>query len=375
MHYKFLYIDDEEEKRLKPLIKSIEDTSFDIEIMLEYPEKFEEQLKILSKDGYDGFIFDWRLDEVKRENKQRPEFRAGSLAQEIRTRASETHRFEKPIILLSGRAKLENSYNKDLTSQDLFDLIYVKEEIKNNHARIAEELTSLVNGYNVIIEIRKKAKKRNPIGQACSFLNISEKDAAILDDRLINFFERNRPAHEYAQFILRDLIENPGPLIDELYLAARLGIDIEKSKDWNRLKAILSKKIGYTGPFHEAWPRWWNAPLQTWWDTLENCLKPLNFLKSDERVAFLKKVTRLTKLTSAQPLQPSYSSKFWTICQVRKKPLDQIDAFIIESRASHPWQEKKYVSKIAVLEREHIANNLSIHPLDREKYKEFLKQD
>ena len=66
----------------------------------------------------------------------------------------------------------------------------------------------------------------------------------ILDVRLANHFKNVKyPTHEYALFILRELIERPGPLISEELLSARLGIDRDNSPDWIKLGNIAGVPV------------------------------------------------------------------------------------------------------------------------------------
>jgi len=373
MSIKFLYLDDEGESIIKHFILPFENPSFGVKITPQFPKPFEEQLKELLKGDYDGFIFDWRLDKTSNEENERRIFHAGSLVQELRTKAAESHQCEKPIVLWSTNERLMQSYNKDDTSHDLFDKKYVKEKIIENVEQIALELKSLVSGYKTLIQKRSKAK-----GKLSYLLNLEKELSVMLDVRLENIFDHEKkqikPAHEYAQFILRDLIETPGPLIDERYLAARLGIDIEKSKDWNKLKSKFLNRFQYTGPFYDGWIRWWSPLLENWWNSLDKNPGPLPLIDAQERVEFLKKVTKLYQLMAAKPILKDFGSRFWTVCASRKKPLDPIDGLMIESRDKYPWQERKYISIIAALEREHVKEELSIHILDRDKFKEYSKQ-
>ncbi len=372
MPIKYLYFDDEGREVIEPFIRAITSKSQDIEIISQFPKEFETQFEELKKSDADGFIFDWRLDKTASEEGDRRKYRAGSLVQDLRTYAAETHQCEKPIVMWSTVKRIKRSYSKDITSQDLFDKVYVKEEINDNPSQTALELKSLVFGYKQIIQKRKIAKRKmSPI------LNLSKEYVDILDERIEYFFEAGTsdslPAHQYALFILRELLEVPGPLIDELYLAARLGVDIENSGDWEKLKLKYLQEFAYTGPFHEGWLRWWSLLVEKWWDSFSDTPGPLPFLNAEERVAFLRKVTKLKKLTYAKPIEEKYSSKFWTICEIRKKPLDPSDGFMLESRKNFPWQERKYISKIAALNREHKNKELQIHTLDKGAYINLIK--
>jgi hypothetical protein len=273
-------------------------------------------------------------------------------------------------VLLSTFDKLRQSYNRDETSHDLFDRIYTKENVGEEAQRISAELCALVKGYRRIIDGRDS---HIPLHQ---LLGLPECYASVLDVRMKEIFPEDepKPTHKYALFILKELIDVPGPLIDELVLAARLGIDIEHSEDWERLKSEFLNSCAYQGPFSEAWPRWWSILLEQWWGTLEGAAEPLPFLNASARVEILKKNIRLEGLQAAEPIEQGYSSKFWTICQARKHPLDPMDGFMIQSREHHPWQERQYVSKIAALYREKFSEGLKIHVLEKENYLDYVEE-
>jgi uncharacterized protein YeaO (DUF488 family) len=368
MSIKFLYLDDEEKERVEPFAQALSSEDMGLEVMFENPKEYSNQIDELTKGNFDGLILDWRLDLIPVIDGESVRYRASTLTQEIRGIASEKHELEVPIVLLSTFDKLRQSYERDETSHDLFDKIYLKEKVGEQAQQISKELCALVKGYHRIIAARNKKFPFYKI------LDIEEEDAGILDIRIQDIFSGDEPAHKYAQFIFKELIDVPGPLIDEFILAARLGVDIEKSGDWENLKVTFLDSFSYKGPFGEVWPRWWSILLEKWWETLEGSSEPLPFLNAKERVEILRKNTKLESLLPAELIEKEYSSKFWTICQVRKRPLDPIDGFMLQSRGNFPWQERLYVSKIAALKREHIAEGLKIHPFDRESWNDYIEE-
>jgi hypothetical protein len=125
-------------------------------------------------------------------------------------------------------------------------------------------LISLASGYMVILDfvLRNKSIKMDLL------LNISQ---IYLDVRIQEYFKsKAHTVHELARFILRDLIGRPGLLIEEIRLAARLGIDVENSSDWAKLLNLL-EEYKYTGPFNQAWPRWWAYGIEKeWWPQISD---------------------------------------------------------------------------------------------------------
>jgi len=370
MSIKFKYLDDEKKERAEPFAQALSSKDLGLEVMFENPKKYSDQMDELTKSDFNGLILDWRLDLIPVIEGKSVGYRASILAQGVRSTASEKHILEIPIVLLTTFDRFQKSYEKDETSHDLFDKIYIKDDIGKQPQQISKELCALVKGYRRIIAARNK---RFPFYK---ILNLEEQYADILDIRMQEIFpaDNSKPAHKYAQIIIKELIDVPGPLIDELILAARLGVDIEKSGDWEKLKVTFLDAFSYKGPFGEVWPRWWSILLEKWWETLEGNSEPLPFLNAEKRVEILRNNTNLEALLPAKSIEKGYSSKFWTICQVRKKPLDPIDGFMLQSGENFPWQERLYLSKIAALYREHLAGGLKIHPFDRESLDDYIEE-
>jgi len=369
MGTKYLYIDDESLASLEALVDAVMDATDSIKIVAERVQSADALIlhlkRVLHQNQYDGLILDWRLDQLPNEQREQIQLRAGAIAQEIRTQGTERAVKELPIVLWSTYSKLSGSYVEDHTSHDLFDGKYHKEKIVEDAHRIGVELVSLATGYQKIIEVRDS--------QTTLFVMIlclTEEDYKVLDPRLLARFSVDDwlPAHEYARFILKELIHTPGPLISEALLAARLGVDKNASSDWPALLEKLPPAAKYNGPFHEAWPRWWSHLVERkWWRSLDQTLLPLSRLSAGERVTVLKQHTGLDNLVAASPIQEWYSDYFQTICVYSQKPLDPIDGVVIDGKEPLPWQAKQYLSMDAALERKGYNQGLRPHPLERDR--------
>jgi hypothetical protein len=163
----------------------------------------------------------------------------------------------------------------------------------------------------------------------------------------------------------------PSPLIDERILAARLGLDIPASSDFQKLKNSYLESSSYKGPFRMGWPRWWASLVEQWWRSLEDSPGPLRSTPASERVAFLKRVTKLKGLINVKPSEEGYSELFWTTCQVSGCPLDPRDGLIVYVKDYKPWQDKLYVSIGKALSGEMEEKGLTIDPLERERFKQL----
>lgn len=369
---RYLYLDDQKPSTLRALIDAIRSRTNEIEIVGEHPNSFDSQIKNLMEvlGKYDGLILDWRLDKIPNSEGKRAMFRAGALAQEIRSRATEGKYKDLPIVLWSTYDNLKRSYYADDTSHDLFDCKHHKDEVVDRPDIVRNELLSLAKGYQTIRESQ------------CAFDNmlaLEEEAYNDLDPRFTQHFlpHEQSPAHEYARFILKEAILRPGLLISEALLAARLGVDKENSSDWQALLQKLPSNAEYKGVFHEAWPRWWSYVVEKeWWRSLAPLaktpkLRPLSVLPADKRVELLKQFTGLEQLVAAKPIEEFYWTRFQTICEYHHKPLDPINGVTIREEEPRPWQQRRYISIDVALERRGETKNLRPHPIEVEHLREI----
>lgn len=367
MTTKYLYLDDEEENVIKPLTDAVS-IDGELEIVLQHPgiynDDFDSLIKVLQ--DYHGFILDWRLDQTVPEGSRRFKFRAGALAQEIRSREIEKAAVPIPIILWTTHQRFEDFYQRDKTSHDLFDRIYVKDKIAELGTSIGRQLISIHLGYQAILSYIQASLTdfRQLLGcvDNPSFLDIRVQE---------HFGDSIYPVYDYARFILKELIDHPGPLISENLLAARLGIDVGGSEDWKSLLDII-KDYQYQGPFGDEWQRWWSYGIEEkWWFSLPKVDRPLSALTAAERVEIIKLSTELSNLIEAQPIEDDYQTRFITICEETKMPLDPLDGVIIDEPDPAPWQDRRYLSLKVALERG--SEKFRPHPTELERLSEIRR--
>lgn len=368
----YLYLDDEKPQTVEPYTREVEKHASGLKITLHSPQVYQEQIAKLKQANFDGIILDLRLDQFvnwEESEGKRADYRATTLAQEIRTRATEGNFEDCPLVLWSTDSKFKKSFNRDDTGHDLFDLTCVKDDIRDeqNAKEIASRLVSLVAGYKQITKI--KAEHKRSKDQLYRFIGFND-DIDFLDPRIAASFgtrEGPVPVHEYARFLIYDLLKPSGPLIDERTLAARLGIEVSSSPDFEDLKETHFKQARYKGPFSMGWPRWWTYLVEERWLKLKGNAGPLRSLAASERVAFLQKVFGLKKLVAAKPIAQGYSERFWTVCKATALPLDPRDGLIVQTRNSKVWQDKPYVSLQAALDGTVEELGLKIDPTDQDR--------
>jgi len=344
---KYLYLDDEEITTIKPYKDIVVDRSKELKIDIEHPAVFQNYSALIKRlQEYQGLILDWRLDEISsKTDKKKADFRAATLAQEIRTRETEKKISPIPIVVWSQESRLKKSYQGDFTSHDLFNLVYKKEYIIDNPLVVHNQLVSLALGYKYIDKFKianKKFKLSDLLRTKESYVDIRVQE---------HFNSTTRTVHEISRFIIQELLHRPGLMIDELRLASRLGVNKDESKDWAKVLGLV-EKYKYLGAFGDAWERWWAFGVEKeWWLQTSEQDSPLSSLNAKQRVEILKKKTGLKNLVAAVPIKPQYHSRFYTICEYTKKPLDPVDGVIITEKEPQPWQERKYISLDVALER------------------------
>lgn len=349
MSDKWVCIDDESEAALGPYLTALNSGPTGIQIERASIQDIGPLIDGLKQYNALGFLIDLRLDEVASQSGTKAAFRGLTLAQELRTRMTEGEIQSLPLVLWSVDRKLRSSWDGDNTGHDLFDRVYVKDkDVGHNPMLVANELSSLSTGY---------ANLRRRVGVGYSHfwktLGIEEDEASGLDPRISeDLAGRERHfAHEWARFIMGQLIDRPGPLISEDLLAARLGIDRSKSLAWPKLQQRITVECGYDGVFADGWKRWWSHRLDAWWRALPFSPGPLRKITATDRVAFLCNNLNDNGLTAAPPILSGYSEHYWVICKGLDMPLDVSDGVVAVLPDLKAWQDRPYLSFKAALDR------------------------
>jgi CheY-like chemotaxis protein len=339
MEYKILYVED-------LVAHSIEDNlkRQGYNVITNDAESLEELLNALNQD-FDAYVLDFRL------TANRGRLDAPAIAQAIRTKGN-NHK-DTPIVLISNEDKLKE-FDKDLTSQDLFDFAISKTIFRKEADKYSKRINSFIEAYKTI---------KNANGQLDTILGITPEEVdSFIDYRLlekINSEKIKDDIYANCRFVNISLIRGIGVLIGNDVLSARLGVDKE-SKDWEKLLDIL-EPYKYKGVLSEAYDRWWSEKILIWWSNFSDNIS-LRRTTAEKRVKILKEKLGLD-LIPLSPLQHANSTCFWTICMETKKGLDPNEGFIINKKEYFPWQEMEYLSLCGALEQSDYRKFLS--PTDR----------
>lgn len=372
--YRYLCIDDERKENVDALLSLLGSESTKLTFAHRFPAGLDDEVEKIVQEPPAGLVLDLRLDQVvsPEADGRRANYRGSTLAQELRTRMSEGSIRPFPIVLWSMDEKLRASYRPDDAAQDLFDALYIKDRILEVSDNVAVQLIALAEGYERIEDARRDGKS---FGALLGFRD--DEDAFVTDisggrfDKLTSV-----STHELARFIMHDLVEAPGVLIDDSLLAARLGVDMNKSGDWGKCRDAVATAAGYSGPFSEGWARFWMSKVEDWWS---GCAGLSSLKKSDAatRVGCLRQFLKLEHLFPAEPIAAGYSTRFWTVCVALKRPLDPRDGFLAAHSEKRAWQELPYISGKAAAERVGVEDGLTVDVLERERflaYKDELRK-
>lgn len=354
----YFYIDDDPQSSSK--IQGFECDNLTIKVV-QHQNSWEEQMLYLKNNEQyiDGLILDLKLDDYQNKDHIRASFRGTSLAQEIRTRQKECALKGFPIILFSANDKVELALEN--SGKDLFDIYIDKSNICDKSFSIyTSQMISLVKGYC------KLQSSKNDDEIFCI-------DRSLLDSRFLSEFDslKSSPTHIQARFLITELLEKQGLLLNEDVLAARLGIDKEKSNDWNLLKMKLVH-TQYKGVFSEGWTRWWMPLIDVWWSKELKANVLLRTTNAKERVERIQDFYHLNDLTVAERIDKSNSDEFWTVCMAYNRPLDPVDGLLIQGQDNlYPWQEPTYVSIDAALKRKNINIWKDVADIEKDYFKEL----
>jgi hypothetical protein len=304
-------------------------------------------------DSPDLLALDFRLDEQLCDDHSN-RYKAAPLAQHLRDHATESPRDDFPIILVSHEDKVRDFYNPDLTAHDLFDVAYEKENLGNSTTK--KEIFSLVIGYKRIIEL---------LGNKNLLLNCLRLDTEFEDavnSQLVDDVSSLRAPHQISRYVLKNIINRAGPLIDQYELLARLGID-PSSDDIEKVKEILrQQEINYSGIFAEGWERWWTFKLEDFGRSL--CGQSFGELNADERCACLSEHFGL----KIRPVRSRWTNKsdvyFAFACASCKLPTE----FDFSVEAHDPllfdFMDKKRICWKCIQLGEHVENKIKVASAD-----------
>lgn len=337
--YNILYIEDENAKSIQEDLKS-----YGLIVETLNPINFDMVLNEIHRKSYDAYIMDFRLTSGT------GRVDAPTFAATLRTNGK--NQKKAPLIMITNENYL-SEFENDFTSQDLFDMVLTKPNLRNNYEKYSQRIKSLIDAYRFI---------KNSDFDINKILGIDS--LHILDYRFLDCLESFRNKEDlygYVRTISNSLIRAIGPLVGTDVLAARLGIDIQCDDYAKLLNTSQFLQCKYTGILSNTYERWWFDKIKKIWESISN--ESLRRTEARDRVFILNENFNLS-LEAATPLEMATSSTFWTICHKYQKPLDPSEGYQFRYRHFDEWLEPEYISLIGALENPNLQRFLS--PIDKE---------
>lgn len=247
MSYTGVFVDDEDEEYADQLATP---GTLDVEF-LPVDEVMTLAATIISR--HCQFVgLDYRLDESPAQLRPDQAFKGSALAQHLRDKSIETPASDMALVLVSAENKVRTLYRPDKTAHDLFDRVYIKEEINADRARIRREVISLAGAYDVL--------RSSPIPYDLAALTKAQDgDREIIASQDFRLkVEDAKAPHLMVRAILAMLIDRTGPLMEIDDVCAFLGVD---RADGPKLEAPL-RVARYEGLLGDAWSRWWTGRIE-----------------------------------------------------------------------------------------------------------------
>lgn len=322
------------------------------------PENFESDLNRLKKDlTFDAFIIDQKLS-----GDEHIQYSGTTIAQQLRTWMASAELNPVPIVLWSMDDRI-TSFENEHSSHNLIDWVWRKPDFINSSENIfPKQLNSLIDGYKLLSEFvkNKGSKPECLFDDDPDIFHLIPEDAS---EYITN--QRNLKEHTLAQFILNGILRFDGPLISEATVAARLGISVDKSQNWESFKSEVLSEFQYKGIFDKLYPRFWSIPIEIWWTNLTKT--QLAGLSGESRVKWLNEQFNY-ELTAEPPAMNHSEDHYWYSCFFTNAPIDPRDAFQLAFPQKRDWQDPLYCSFNSILERKHKEKGYELKPDDREKF-------
>lgn len=350
----YRYVDDEEDRTTRSFSDLLQRgaeglDAVRLEVTPEYPKGFEDEVGSLARPDtqeFYGVLLDMRLDQAGPANasgaSDRPRYTGAALAAAIRSRESMPPACERPeqwafpVVLLAFSESYRLGYERDATTQDMFDLAVDKDELSGDPHRareVAGQLVALATGYARLRT--ERATLADVVGPMPLGVHLPPTLAELLKGHAT-------PTHVVAQRVLAELLRPHGLLVDEPVLLARLGVDGERTpaKTMRDLLALLQPSR-YAGVFHEGWPRWWWPGVEQWLRDLDANARGVQRMTAVQRVAMLNRLLD-GEILDAQPVSPDHGTRFWTVCRYTRRPIELEDAIRCRGPVPRPWTEYDY---------------------------------
>lgn len=246
-----VFVDDEHKQ-----YASLLSTNGVLEFTFQAVSELTDQAMEIKAVGPTVVALDYRLDEVTPGVRAGHTYKGSGLAQILRDGAIGKPEEDFAIVLVSNEVKLEAFYAPDKTAHDLFDMVYSKEFVTQSRDRVRAELRALSAAYLYLRDL-----KQNYPPMVILNAGEAERDQILTQEITASFSIASAP-HIVSKYVLRNIIERPGLLLNDADAAAALGIEVAS---FEQLVPHLAEiGLDYRGIFSDGWPRWWAGRIEDW---------------------------------------------------------------------------------------------------------------
>lgn len=207
MDYKILYLEDQKADSMVDDFKNK-----GVELVVNKADSVDVATETMRKEPFDAYLMDYRLSQGK------SFFDAPPFAAYLRTEDKKGKMTQRPIFLITSEKEL-HIVKEDENNQDLFDLVLLKDDYNKQKKETIELFISYIKAYQEIEEKKYKIE---------AILQISKEEVkSFIDLRLLKELEdakNEKNTYRFLRKIAEHLIKVPGVMIDEQYLASRLGV-------------------------------------------------------------------------------------------------------------------------------------------------------
>lgn len=336
--YRIIFVDDRTEdfKKLDNLTK-VEGVDIKIEPLLP-KAMLTETAKDIVNSNPDLVILDYRLDEKPLESGQFINYKAGPLAQHLRDRAIENIRNDNPIIAVSYEYKIRDFYNPNETVHDLFDRVYLKDDILEKPERIKKELIAYIEAYKEIINYFGHDDMLHRL------LRMDNTESGFIDYQYFKELSRLKAPHLIVKHLFPVLIERSWLLLDNDDLLALLGINPEckNSEDFSTLLASMVKgNAKYDGIFSSGFDRWWLSRVKSYFENI--CPESPGNLTAKERVDCLNQILKLNLKPAISRWIKNSNTYMSFACSSCKYPTEEEFSVAAYDQLRPPFLSKKRI--------------------------------
>ena len=195
------------------------------------------------------FLVDYHLS-VREPGRPYANYKGGTLAAALRERDNAV-----PIVLITGQPTEQDKGEAQLLEElPMFDGVVFKGEVIADGNRVADRLVRLADGFE---ELGRATKTWD--GLVAVLRPPSPEDVARLQEIPPTFKGPDWDVVLVARWLERVILRYPGILLDQLYSASALGLDVESFR-LDEVQALLAD-ARYQGPLNPPDGRWWKQRL------------------------------------------------------------------------------------------------------------------